>query len=385
MTTLISPFQITHRDQATKARAGLLQTAHGPVETPVFMPVGTQGTVKTLGSEDLAAMDAGIILSNTYHLFLRPGLDILLQAGGLHRFMAWNRAILTDSGGYQVFSLAARCKQSEEGVEFQSHVDGVRRSLTPEIATSFQLDIGADIAMCLDDCPPYPSLESDARDSMEKTLRWAERCRRTYDAHLSAHPVAGVPQLLFGIVQGASFLDMRRESAKRTAEIGFPGYAVGGLGIGEPKELMWQMLEASVEPMPEAAPHYMMGIGQPEDMWDGVERGIDMFDCVLPTRNGRNGQGFTSVGKVNIANARYRDDFSPLDPDCPCPVCASYTRAYLCHLFRAGELLGPRLVTLHNLWFMLRLLRSIRASIIHGNFLSAKTEFLRKYRAGETK
>ena len=380
---MTSPFQITHRDTASKARAGILQTAHGPVETPVFMPVGTQGTVKTLGAEDLTAMGAGIILSNTYHLFLRPGLDILKNAGGLHKFMAWPKAILTDSGGYQVFSLAARCRQSEEGVEFQSHVDGVRRSLTPETATSFQLEIGADIAMCLDDCPPYPSLEADARESMEKTLRWAKRCRAAYDRFLAEHPAPAAPQLLFGIAQGASFLEMRKESTQRMVEIGFPGYAVGGLGIGETKELMWQMLEASLAPMPDAAPHYMMGIGQPEDMWDGVERGVDMFDCVLPTRNGRNGQGFTSVGKVNIANARYREDFSPLDPDCPCPTCASYTRAYLCHLFRAGELLGPRLVTLHNLWFMLRLLRSIRTSIIHDHFHSAKTEFLRKYRAGD--
>ncbi len=384
-TTATKIFEITHRDPATKARVGVLQTAHGPVETPVFMPVGTQGTVKTLGSEDLVAMGAGIILSNTYHLFLRPGLDILKQAGGLHKFMAWPNAILTDSGGYQVFSLAARCKQSEEGVEFASHVDGMRRSLTPEIATNFQLEIGADIAMCLDDCPPFPTLETDARESMEKTLRWAKRCRETYDRFLEKNPAAGVPQLLFGISQGASFLDMRQESTARMAEIGFPGYAVGGLGIGEPKELMWQMLEASVSTMPDAAPHYMMGIGMPEDMWDGVERGVDMFDCVLPTRNGRNGQGFTSVGKVNVPNARYRDDFSPLDPDCPCPVCTSYTRAYLCHLFRAGELLGPRLVTLHNLWFLLRLLRRIRTSIINGNFLSSKTEFLQKYRAGDAK
>ena len=379
-------FTVTHRDPKTKARAGVLQTAHGAIETPVFMPVGTQGTVKTLGSEDLIAMGAGIILSNTYHLFLRPGLDILKQAGGLHKFMAWPNAILTDSGGYQVFSLAARCKQSEEGVEFASHVDGMRRNLTPEIATNFQLEIGSDIAMCLDDCPPYPTLESDARESMEKTLRWAKRCRDTYDQFLQKNPAADAPpQLLFGISQGASFLEMRKESSARMAEIGFPGYAVGGLGIGEPKELMWQMLEASVSTMPDASPHYMMGIGMPEDMWDGVERGVDMFDCVLPTRNGRNGQGFTSVGKVNVPNARYRDDFSPLDPDCPCPVCTSYTRAYLCHLFRAGELLGPRLVTLHNLWFLLRLLRQIRTSIINGHFLSSKTEFLQKYRAGDAK
>ncbi len=381
----MSSFFISHRDPSSKARAGILRTAHGDVETPVFMPVGTQGTVKTLGSEDLIAMKAGIILSNTYHLFLRPGLDVLKNAGGLHKFMAWPNAILTDSGGYQVFSLAARCRQSEEGVEFASHVDGLRRQLTPEITTRFQLEIGSDIAMCLDDCPPYPTLEADARASMEKTLRWAKRCRTSYDGFLAENPAKGVPQLLFGISQGASFLDMRRESTQRMVEIGFPGYAVGGLGIGEPKELMWQMLEASVSTMPDEAPHYMMGIGLPEDMWDGVERGVDMFDCVLPTRNGRNGQGFTSVGKVNVPNARYREDFSPLDPNCKCPVCSSYGRAYLCHLFRAGELLGPRLVTMHNLWFLLGLLRQIRQSIIEGRFAAAKAEFMERYRAGESR
>ncbi|MBV9079762.1 MAG: tRNA guanosine(34) transglycosylase Tgt [Elusimicrobia bacterium] len=378
-TKTLTHFHVGHRDAQSKARAGVLQTAHGPVETPVFMPVGTQGTVKTLGSEDLQAMGSQIILSNTYHLFLRPGLDVLKKAGGLHSFMAWPGAILTDSGGYQVFSLAMRCKQSEEGVEFQSHVDGARHHLTPEITTNFQLDIGADVAMCLDDCPPYPSLEAEARASMEKTLRWAERCRRTY---LDRVPEGTGPrQHLFAITQGASFPEMRKESAERTVEMDFPGYAVGGLGLGESKSLFHELLEASLAPMPEDAPRYLMGIGQPEDLWEGVARGVDMFDCVLPTRNGRNGQAFTSIGKVNVPNARHREDFAPLDPSCACPVCGRYTRAYLCHLFRAGELLGPRLVTLHNLWFMLGLMRSIRSSIIHGNFLSAKSDFLRRYQS----
>ncbi len=370
-------FSISHRDAGSKARAGVLQTAHGSIETPVFMPVGTQGTVKTMGSEDMERMACKILLGNTYHLFLRPGLDTLLKAGGLHKFMGWPGAILTDSGGYQVFSLASRCKVSEQSVEFHSHVDGQKRVLSPESATEFQLKIGADIAMCLDELPPYPSLRSDAEASMEKTLRWARRCKETY----LPFAVGDRVPLLFGITQGANFPDLRRESAKRTVEIDLPGYAIGGLGVGETKEEMWAFLEASVEPLPYDKPRYMMGIGQPEDMWEGVERGVDMFDCVLPTRNGRNGQAFTSVGKVNVPNSVYREDFSPLDSACACETCTRYTRAYLCHLFRAGELLGPRLVTLHNLTFMLGLLRTIRNAIIHGNFREEKEKFLSSYRA----
>lgn len=379
-------FKLLKTDGATKARAGVFSTPHGEIETPVFMPVGTQGTVKTLGSEDVIQMGYKILLSNTYHLFLRPGLDTLKKAGGLHSYMAWPGSILTDSGGYQVFSLAPRCKLTEEGAEFQSHVDGSRQKLTPEIATEFQLDIGADIAMCLDDCPPFPSLKADAAESLERTLRWARRCKTTADSWISKssfYSGSAAQPMLFGITQGAGFPDLRRESAERTVQIGFPGYAVGGLGIGESKEQMWEFLEASLEPIPVDSPRYMMGIGQPEDMWDGVERGVDMFDCVLPTRNGRNGQGFTSIGRINVTNAIYKHDFGPLDPNCECPVCGRYTRAYLCHLFRAGELLAPRLVTLHNLYFMISLLRSIRHAIINGNFQSAKEEFLRRYNREE--
>jgi queuine tRNA-ribosyltransferase len=371
-------FSVTHRDSKSNARAGVFQTPHGPVETPVFMPVGTQGSVKTLGSTDVQEMGYQILLANTYHLFLRPGLETLVKAGGLHKFMAWPGAILTDSGGYQVFSLASRCKPSEEGVEFHSHVDGQKHKLTPEITTAFQLDIGSDIAMCLDELPPYPSLKADAQKSLELTLRWAKRCKDLYERWMKEKERQ---PLLFGITQGANFLDLRKESARRTVEIGFPGYAIGGLGVGETKEEMWEFLEASVEPLPADSPRYMMGIGQPEDMWDGVERGVDMFDCVLPTRNGRNGQGFTSVGKINVPNASYREDFRPLDPNCSCVTCATYTRAYLCHLFRAGELLAPRLVTLHNLSFMLGLLRRIRTSIINGNFREEKQKFLATYNA----
>lgn len=367
------------------ARAGTLRTPHGTVETPVFMPVGTQGTVKTLSSSEVEEMGYRVVLGNTYHLFLRPGFDVLRKAGGLHRFMSWNGAILTDSGGYQVLSLAPRCSLSEEGVEFSSHVDGKTCFLSPEITTQFQLDIGSDIAMCLDDCPPYPTLEKDARAGMERTLRWAERCRTTYRRWLDEkNPPEDRAPLLFGIAQGADHASLRAESAERTAALGLPGVAVGGLGVGEPKEVMWEMLEASLRPMPVDRPRYLMGIGQPEDMWEGVERGVDMFDCVLPTRNGRNGQAFTSCGRVNVTNAVHKENFGPLDPECRCPACARYSRAYLCHLFRAGELLGPRLVTLHNLWFMIGLLRSIRRSIINGNFHHEKKEFLQKYRDGES-
>jgi queuine tRNA-ribosyltransferase len=323
-------FSVTHRDSTSKARAGVLSTAHGDIETPVFMPVGTQGSVKTLSSDDVWDMGYRIKLANTYHLFLRPGLELLQKAGGLHRFISWPGALLTDSGGYQVLSLAARCKITEEGAEFSSHIDGARCSLTPEIATNFQVAIGSDIAMCLDDCPPYPSLEKDARASLERTIRWAARCKEEWRRTENK-------TLLFGITQGAGFPELRKESASKTVELGFPGYAIGGLGVGEPRALTLELLEASLSPLPDAAPHYLMGFGQPEDMWDGVERGVDMFDCVLPTRNGRNGQAFTSTGRLNVPNAAYKEDFSPIDPECSCGVCKKYTRAYICHLFRAGD------------------------------------------------
>jgi queuine tRNA-ribosyltransferase len=364
-------FSVTHRDSTSKARAGVLSTAHGDIETPVFMPVGTQGSVKTLSSDDVWDMGYRIKLANTYHLFLRPGLELLQKAGGLHRFISWPGALLTDSGGYQVLSLAARCKITEEGAEFSSHIDGARCSLTPEIATNFQVAIGSDIAMCLDDCPPYPSLEKDARASLERTIRWAARCKEEWRRTENK-------TLLFGITQGAGFPELRKESASKTVELGFPGYAIGGLGVGEPRALTLELLEASLSPLPDAAPHYLMGFGQPEDMWDGVERGVDMFDCVLPTRNGRNGQAFTSTGRLNVPNAAYKEDFSPIDPECSCGVCKKYTRAYICHLFRAGELTGPRLVTLHNLSYMVGLLRTIRTSIINGNFQEKKREFFRR-------
>jgi queuine tRNA-ribosyltransferase len=363
----MNQFHVQHQDPLTKARAGILKTPHGDIETPVFMPVGTQATVKTMDSSEIETMGYKIILGNTYHLFLRPGEDTLVNA---------------DSGGYQVFSLATRCKMSEQGVEFSSHVDGQRHWLTPEITTNFQFNIGSDIAMCLDDCPPYPTLKSDAKKSLDLTLRWAQRCKDTYADRFKETP--GVKPLLFGITQGASFADLRKESIERMVEIDFPGYAIGGLGLGEDRAMTWEMAEASLDSMPDKAPHYMMGFGQPEDMWEGVERGVDMFDCVLPTRNGRNGQAVTSIGRINVTNARFKEDFSPLDPACPCPACKKYTRAYLCHLFRSGEMLAPRLVTLHNLWFMIGLLRTIRQSILQGQFHTAKREFFQRFDSEKT-
>ncbi|OVE77422.1 tRNA guanosine(34) transglycosylase Tgt [bacterium F11] len=376
----MTPFSVEHRDPKSKARAGRLITPHGVIETPVFMPVGTQATVKTMSSDEIENMGYRILLANTYHLFLRPGLETLQKLGGLHQFMSWPGAILTDSGGYQVFSLATRCQLSEEGVVFSSHVDGKRQKLTPEITTEFQFNIGSDIAMCLDDCPPYPSLKRDAKESMEQTLRWAKRCKMTYETWLEAHQAN---PLLFGITQGASFTDLREESTQKTVEIGFPGYAIGGLGVGEPKEMTWSLLEASLRPLPEKAPHYLMGFGQPEDFWEGVQRGVDMFDCVLPTRNGRNGQAFTSRGRLQITNAPFREDTQPLDPHCSCLTCQRYSRGYLFHLFRAGELLGPRLITLHNLFYMISLLRTIRKSIIDGHFQEEKEKFLETYKSSE--
>ncbi|MFN0117915.1 MAG: tRNA guanosine(34) transglycosylase Tgt [Elusimicrobiota bacterium] len=376
-------FEITHKLPNSKARAGILETGHATIETPVFMPVGTQACIKTVGTHEMNEMVCNIMLANTYHIFLRPGEEVLKAAGGLHKFMSWNKSILTDSGGFQVFSLANRCTLSEKGVEFQSHVDGQMRFLSPEITTQFQLDIGSDIAMCLDECPAYPALEADARKSMDLTLRWAERCKKTYEVWLEEHKSQwsprGVPPLVFGITQGACFPEMRKESAEKTVEIGFPGYAIGGLGVGESKEEMWQFLEGSLAGIPENSPRYLMGIGQPEDMWGAVERGVDMFDCVLPSRNGRNGQAFSYKGRYNITNSIFRSDFGPLDEGCQCVACKNYSRAYLFHLFKAGELLAPRLITLHNLYFMLDLMKKIRTSILNGNFESAKKEFFSTY------
>ncbi len=356
-------FTIEARDPGCGARAGRIRTPHGEIETPVFMPVGTQGSVKALSQEDLRTLGARIILGNAYHLYLRPGTEVLERAGGLHRFMNWDRAILTDSGGFQVFSLQGLNKVTPEGVIFQSHLDGSRHEFTPEKAIDVQISIGADIMMCFDECTPHPATHEQAAESMRMTAAWAERCKRRWRER-----EADERQALFGIVQGSVYEDLRRESVERTVALDFPGYAIGGVSVGESKEDMYRVVDWVAPQLPEDRPRYLMGVGTPEDMLEAIERGVDMFDCVMPTRNARNGSLFTSQGRINIKNAQYATDFGPLDPACACPVCRTYSRAYLSHLYRAGEISALRLNTLHNLFFMLQLAVTARRAIQAGQY-----------------
>lgn len=357
-------------DSTSPARLGIITTSHGDVQTPVFMPVGTQATVKTLSPEDLYDVGAEIILANTYHLFLRPGHELIREMGGLHGFMNWKRPILTDSGGFQVFSLSELRKITDEGVRFQSHIDGgTKHFITPEYAVAIQEALGADIIMAFDECTPYPASRDYAVESLERTLRWAARCRDAKN---------NTGQALFGIVQGGMYADLRRRSAEALVEMGFDGYAIGGLSVGETKQMMYEMVEAAVPFLPEDRPRYLMGVGTPEDLLECAERGIDMFDCVMPTRNARNGTFFTSTGKVVIKNRRYEKDAAPIDAECGCYTCRNYSRAYIRHLFNAGEVLGLRLGTIHNLYFYLSLMRAIRLSIENGRFRSFKKEFMEK-------
>jgi queuine tRNA-ribosyltransferase len=336
------------------------------------MPVGTQATVKAMTPEELKKMGASIILGNTYHLYMRPGYKLVEKAGGLHRFMNWDRSILTDSGGFQVFSLADLRDISEEGVHFRSHIDGSRHFISPEKAVEIQNALGSDIMMAFDECPPYPCEYDYAKESMNITARWAERCLK---AHKNTER-----QALFGIIQGSVFKDLRRESARQITSLGFPGYAVGGLSVGEPKNIMYEMLEEVVPHMPSDKPRYLMGVGSPDSIIEGVIRGIDMFDCVLQTRIARNGTAMTSRGRVVVRNAAYAEDFSPLDPECDCYTCKNYTRAYIRHMLKAGEILGLRLTTFHNLYFTIRLMDKIREAI-EGDYLPEfREEFLAKYR-----
>ncbi len=363
-------FSLIKKDLASAARRGTFTTPHGKVDTPVFMPVGTQATVKTLSPEDLVNLGVEIILSNTYHLFLRPGHELIRDFGGVQKFMGWNRPVLTDSGGFQVFSLAELRKITEEGVIFQSHIDGgAKHFISPEYAVEIQETLGSDIMMAFDECIPYPATRDYALESLERTMRWARRCRE-------AKKDTG--QALFGIVQGGMYPDLRRRSAEALVDIGFDGYAIGGLSVGETKPMMYEMIEASVPSLPECAPRYLMGVGTPEDLVEGVDRGVDMFDCVMPTRNARNGTFFTSLGKVVIRNAQYERDKLPIDPDCGCYTCRNFTRAYLRHLFNAGEVLALRLGTIHNLFFYLNLMRNIRRSVEQGRFKEFRKEFLDK-------
>lgn len=352
----------------TGARAGRIHTPHGSFDTPIFMPVGTQASVKTLSPEELKEMGAGIILSNNYHLFLRPGSKLVKEAGGLHKFMNWDRAILTDSGGFQVFSLGDLRKISEEGVTFRSHIDGSKKFLSPEIATQSQMDLGADIIMAFDECVPYPADFKYTRESMELTLRWAQRCKDTM-----TNPNQG----LFGIVQGGMYKDLRIECANRLVDMDFPGYAVGGLSVGEPKELMYEMLDITLEHLPQNKARYLMGVGTPDCLVEGVMRGIDMFDCVYPTRVARNGTAMTWNGRLVIKNAQYEHDFHPIDEHCNCYTCRNYSRAYIRHLVRVNEIFGLRLLTIHNLHFLIDFMRQMRQSIMEDRF----PEFYRKFTA----
>ena len=352
----------------TGARAGRIHTPHGSFDTPIFMPVGTQASVKTLAPEELKEMGAGIILSNNYHLFLRPGSKLVKEAGGLHKFMNWDRAILTDSGGFQVFSLGDLRKISEEGVTFRSHIDGSKKFLSPEIATQSQMDLGADIIMAFDECVPYPADFKYTRESMELTLRWAQRCKDTM-----TNPNQG----LFGIVQGVMYKDLRIECANRLVDMDFPGYAVGGLSVGEPKELMYEMLDITLEHLPQNKARYLMGVGTPDCLVEGVMRGIDMFDCVYPTRVARNGTAMTWNGRLVIKNAQYEHDFHPIDEHCNCYTCRNYSRAYIRHLVRVNEIFGLRLLTIHNLHFLIDFMRQMRQSIMEDRF----PEFYRKFTA----
>jgi queuine tRNA-ribosyltransferase len=345
-------------------------TSHGEINTPVFMPVGTQATVKTLAPADLVSLGAEIILSNTYHLFLRPGHGLIREFGGLQKFMGWHRPVLTDSGGFQVFSLADLRKITEEGVTFQSHIDGgAKHFITPEYAVEIQEALGADIIMAFDECIPFPATRDYARESLERTIRWAKRC---------ADAKKDTGQALFGIVQGGMYPELRRHSAEALLEIGFDGYALGGLSVGETKPIMYEMVEATMPSLPADKPRYLMGVGTPEDLVEGVDRGIDMFDCVMPTRNARNGTFFTSFGKVVIRNAQYERDKQPVDPECECYTCRNFSRAYLRHLFNANEVLALRLGTVHNVSFYLDLMRKVRSSIEQGRFREFKKAFLGK-------
>ncbi len=343
------------------ARRGALKFRRGEIRTPVFMPVGTYGTVKSVTPEEVEADGAEIILGNTFHLMLRPGTDVIRAHGGLHEFMNWKRSILTDSGGFQVFSLAAMRKLSEEGVRFQSPVNGDEVMLTPEKSMQVQHDLNADITMIFDECTPYPATEKEARESMQRSLRWAARSRQRFDELKATEPDRG--EALFAIVQGGMYDHLREESRSGLVDIGFDGYAVGGLAVGEPEEERHAVLDALMPNMPRSAPRYLMGVGTPLDIAEGVQRGIDMFDCVIPTRHARNGQLFTSTGTVKFRHATYRDDTSAPDPDCDCYTCSNYSLAYLRHLVKCGEILGPRLATIHNLHYYQKLMRSIRAAI----------------------
>ncbi|MEJ6952043.1 tRNA guanosine(34) transglycosylase Tgt [Natronospora cellulosivora (SeqCode)] len=363
-------YQLIHNEKDTLARTGILSTPHGDIETPIFMPVGTQATVKAMTPEELVEIGSQIILSNTYHLYLRPGSELIAEAGGLHNFMHWDKPILTDSGGFQVFSLSDLNEITEKGVHFQSHIDGSKHFISPEKAMEIQMDLGSDIVMAFDECPPYPCDYDYIAKSLERTVRWAKR---------SKNAMINEKQALFGIIQGGVYEDLRKESVEAMMDIGFPGYAIGGLSVGEKKEEMYDVLDYTVPIMPSDKPRYLMGVGTPEDLIEGVMRGVDMFDCVLPTRIARHGTVFTSKGKITVRNAVYEKDFTPLDHDCDCYVCENYTRAYIRHLLKRKEILAVRLTSYHNLYFLLKIMEEIREAINKDHFLLYRKNFYNKY------
>ena len=363
-------FELIKTDKQTGARLGVVHTPHGDIPTPIYMPVGTQACVKAMTSHEMDELGAKIILSNTYHLHLRPGEDLIDKAGGLHNFMTWNKPILTDSGGFQVFSLAALRKITEEGVSFRSHLDGSKRFISPEVSMDIQQKLGSDIAMAFDVCSAYPCDHKIAEEAMHRTHRWAERCKQHHTRE---------DQALFGIVQGAFYKDLRVESAKTLADMDFPGYGIGGLSVGEPKPIMYEMLE-EIEPfMPKEKPRYLMGVGSPDCFVEGVLRGVDMFDCVLATRIARNGTVFTKHGRLVIRNAEYAEDFRPLEEDCDCYTCRNYSRAYIRHLLKVGEITGARLTSIHNLRFLIRMMEDIRQAILEDRFGDYRKEFYERY------
>jgi queuine tRNA-ribosyltransferase len=396
---LLSPmqktFELLAQDGGSKARHGLLMTAHGAIETPAFMPVGTQGSVKAVSPRELRELNAPIILGNTYHLFVRPGIEVIKHLGGLHKFMNWDRPILTDSGGYQIFSLAKLRKISEEGVQFQNHVDGMTAVLSPEIVMEIQAALGSDIAMVLDECPPWPCEYDYAAKSAEMTTRWAKRCKE-WHAENAERPISNtehpIPesaisnqqsaidrQLVFGIVQGATFGELREQSAQAIVDLDFDGYAVGGVSVGEPEEEMFRAVESSEPFLPIDKPRYAMGLGTPSQLLEMIARGTDMFDCVLPTRLARNGTAFTSNGTINLKNADYSKDKRPIEDNCDCTSCREFSRGYIRHLIKAEEILGLRLITLHNLHFYLDLMRQARDKIDKGTFDKFRREFVSNY------
>jgi queuine tRNA-ribosyltransferase len=399
-------FEVRARDKSTTARSGRLKTGHGLIETPAFMPVGTQGSVKAVSSRELHELNAQIVLGNTYHLFVRPGMDVIRHFGGLHRFMNWDGPILTDSGGYQIFSLAKLRKITEEGVQFQNHVDGTPAFISPEIAMEIQSALGSDIAMVLDECPPWPCDYDYAARSAEMTTRWARRCkewqkenaehlsepdgstsrrptsnieRPTAEAQSINHQPSTINRLLFGIVQGATFPELRKQSALAAVEIDFDGYAIGGVSVGEPEEEMMRAVESSAPFLPENRPRYAMGLGTPPQLLELIARGMDMFDCVLPTRVARNGTAFATTGTLNLKNAEFARDKNPIEQGCACPACNGYTRGYVRHLIKAEEILGLRLITLHNLYFYLDLMRKARGAIENGTFNEFRNSFVARY------